>query len=283
MPKQRREAQRSQAWHERARAFVDLWVDLFGRHQILAYASGIAFRTLVALIPLLLLGFAVLGALHRSDVWTHQLGPPVAAKVTQPVFHAIDSTVKRIFTHDTAPLIAFAAALTIWDVSSSVRACMGGMNAIYDCDETRPTWRRFAVSLALGIAIAVALVGSVLLITAARGWGGVGLAVVRWLGAALLIALAVGALVRYGPAESRAKRWDSFGTSLVVASWIVASVIFKLFVQHVANFRSALGILAAFLVLTTYVYVSSIVFLIGVQVDELLRTDRGLISLLLRR
>jgi membrane protein len=160
---------------------------------------------------------------------------------------------------------------------------MGGMNAVYETDESRSTWVRFGVSLALGVAIAVALVGSVLLVTAAKGWGGLGLAVVRWLGAILLIGLAVGVLVRYAPAESRAKRWDSFGTSLVVAAWIVASVIFKLFVQHVANFRSALGILAAFLVLTTYVYVSSIVFLVGVQVDELLRTDRGLVSLIFRR
>jgi len=35
--------------------------------------------------------------------------------------------------------------------------------------------------------------------------------------------------------------------------------------------RNDLGILAAFLVLTTYVYTSSIIFLVGAQLDELLR------------
>src|SRR5919202_6331311 len=88
VPRQRREPQRRQPFRKQARAFVDLWIDLFRQHQILAYASGIAFRTLVALIPLLLLGFAVLGALHRSDVWTHQMSPAVAGKVTHPVFAA---------------------------------------------------------------------------------------------------------------------------------------------------------------------------------------------------
>ncbi len=40
-----------------------------------------------------------------------------------------------------------------------------------------------------------------------------------------------------------------------------------------ANFKTATGSLAVFLVLTGYVYTSSIIFLVGVELDELLRED----------
>ena len=59
----------------------------------------------------------------------------------------------------------------------------------------------------------------------------------------------------------------------MIAAWIVATLIFELFVSHVANFKSATGQLTVFLVLITYVYISSIILLVGVELDEMLRED----------
>jgi uncharacterized BrkB/YihY/UPF0761 family membrane protein len=72
---------------------------------------------------------------------------------------------------------------------------------------------------------------------------------------------------------------------LVIAAWVAATLIFKLFVTHLANFKTASGSLAVFLVLIGYVYTSSIILLVGVEVDELLREDakgepRGVFHLL---
>ena len=272
---------------DRLRAHFDAWRGLFARHAISIHASSIAFRTLRGLIPLVLFGIALLGALHEREVWKDQLAPPIEGKVTEPVFHAINSTVERILTHDTAGLLAFAGLLAVWDVSGSVRACMDGMNAIYEEDEERPGWLRLIVSVGLGVVIATCTIGAVLLVTAARSWGGIGVAIVRWLAAIFVIGVAVGLLLRYAPMHRRAKRWESAGALLIVVSWFVASLLFKLFVSDFANFRSASGILAAFLVLTTYVYVSSFVFLVGVELDELLREEeeeqtRGLLDLVKR-
>jgi hypothetical protein len=53
----------------------------------------------------------------------------------------------------------------------------------------------------------------------------------------------------------------------------------------VANFKTAAGSLTVFLVLTGYIYTSSIIFLEGVELDELLREDaregqRGVLGIL---
>ena len=85
--------------------------------------------------------------------------------------------------------------------------------------------------------------------------------------------LAVSLLVRFAPAERRSKRWTSAGAALVIATWIAATLIFELYVSHIANFKTATGSLTVFLVVILYVYVSSTILLVGIELDELLRKD----------
>jgi hypothetical protein len=42
-------------------------------------------------------------------------------------------------------------------------------------------------------------------------------------------------------------------------------------VSHVSNFKTGIGFLTAFLVLGAYIYLSVLVFVLGVQLDEFLR------------
>ena len=70
-------------------------------------------------------------------------------------------------------------------------------------------------------------------------------------------------------------RWLIVGAVLIVLAWVVASIAFRFWITDVVNFKSPVGSLAALLVLTGYLFVSAIVFLAGVQLDELLRKTTG--------
>jgi membrane protein len=261
----------------RLRAAAGLWADCFNDHDILNHASAIALRALVALVPLILLGLALLGAFGLEDVWHKQLAPPIEDHFTHATYHAINAGVLKIFHRDSAGLIVLACFLSIWNVSSVVRACMSGLEAIYEQKESRSTLNRFALSVALGIAITLCVVGAVLAVTAGRSIGGsdgvldVILLIVRWALAIAALGLAVGLLVHFAPVERRAERWVGLGTIFVVVAWIAMSLVFAWFVSSVANFKTAPGQLAVFLVLTTYAYLSAIIFLVGVQADEVMR------------
>jgi membrane protein len=261
----------------RLRAAVDIWRDCFNEHNILTNASAIALRGVVSLVPLTLLGLGLLGAFGREDVWRDQIAPALERHLTHPTYAAINAGALRIFHQDSAGLILFASVLTIWNVSSLVRSCMGAVNDIYEEEETRPTFLRFGLSIGLGIAITVCVVGAVLAVTAGRSIGGSNgvldalLLIVRWAFTIGLLAVAVGLLVHFAPTERRAERWVGLGTLFVVAAWIAMSLVFAWFVSSVADFKTAAGQLTVFLVLTTYAYASSITFLVGVQADELMR------------
>jgi membrane protein len=272
----------------RVRAVVDIWVDAFGEHDLLTQASAIAFQVLKSLIPLSLLGIALLGALGRRDIWTDHIAPAIQSHVDPPIYHAIDYAVNKIFSHNSGPLIVFAALLTIWYISGAVRAMIGGINRIYETDDNRPVWHRWLLSLGLAVCVVSAVVGAALLIAAVptpSGAAGVPAVIARWLGAIGLLSLVTGLLVRFGPAERRPKKWASTGAVLVIVTWIVTTLGFRWYVESVANFKTAIGQLTVFIVLMVYVYASSIVFLVGVQLDELIREDaradeRGILHIL---
>jgi membrane protein len=252
-----------------ARAFVE--------HSLLTYIAAIAFQALAALIPLVLLALGLLGAFGLEDTWRNSVAPAIRGKVTPPVFHGIDYTGLRIVRHGDAGLIAFAAALSLWYLAAAVRAIMEALDRIHDVRDLRTWRRRGLISVALAAATGIGLVGSVLLVVAgprAGGAAGVVLGIGRWIVSVIVLGIVVGLLVRYAPAEHPEPRWASAGSLLVIASWLVASLLFKLWIQYVADFKNPIGSLAGLLVLTSYLFVSAGVFLVGVQLDELLRKQR---------
>ena len=272
----------------RLKRFVKLWIDLFAKHELLDHASAIAFQVLKSVIPLTLLGLAILGASGQQQVWRKTIAAAIKSHLQPATFHAITVAVEKIFTTDSTGLIAFASFLSLWYISGAVRAVMGAINQIYDTDDKRSWPVRYAISFALAACIGLGVIGALLVTVLLGHVGGtfqVVTQIVRWIAAILLLALALGLLVRFAPAVRRPKKWASAGSALVIVTWIGATLIFELFVSHVANFKTATGSLAVFLVTIGYVYTSSIVLLVGLELDELLREDatagqRGVLEIL---
>jgi len=88
-----------------------------------------------------------------------------------------------------------------------------------------------------------------------------------------LLSAAFTLLARWGPAERRAKKWATAGGTLVVVGWVVESIVFKWYVTSLADFKTAPGSLFVVLVVTSYFYVGAIILLVGIELDELLRTE----------
>jgi membrane protein len=271
----------------RLRRFVKLCIHRFDRHEQLDHASAIAFQVLKSVIPLTLLGLAVLGASGEQHVWRKTIAPAIKTLLQPATFHAINFGVEKIFTSESTGLIAFASLLSIWYLSGAVRAMMGALNQIYETDDTRSWPVRYAISFGLAACIGLGVIGA-LLATVVFGHSGGPLGIVaqigQWIAAIVLLAVALGLLVRFAPAKPRSKKWISAGSALVIVTWIGATLIFEQFVSHVADFKTATGELTVFLVLIGYVYTSSIILMVGVELDELLREDtagqRGVLHIL---
>jgi membrane protein len=63
----------------------------------------------------------------------------------------------------------------------------------------------------------------------------------------------------------------SFGGLLVIVGWVLMSLLYGFYIGSLADYASVFGSLAVVMVTMSYIYLSAIVFLSGVQLDSLIR------------
>jgi membrane protein len=241
------------------------------QHDVLTYASAIAFQILTSLIPLALLVLAVAGFLGGDEVWTKDLAPEVKAQVSNEVYAVIDEVVRRTLGKEQGFWLTLGVVFTLWQVSGVARALMGVLADIYNHGDDRSFKERYLTSLALGSGVTVLLV---LAFVVVRFLGdGPLVFVLRWSAAIALLFTAVWLLLRFGPPRPGPHRWISFGSALCVIAWVGTSLVFGLYITQIADYGSIFGSLATVFVLLTYLYVSAVAFLIGAEVDAIVRAE----------
>ncbi|MDQ4145485.1 MAG: YihY family inner membrane protein [Actinomycetota bacterium] len=245
-----------------------------------SYASAIAFRALLGLLPFLLFLMALLGVLNLGELYRLQLAPALQASTSPEVFVLVDATAIQVLTVRQPFWLTAGAALAIWVVSSAVRAVMKALNGVYETTEERPVRKQILVSLWLAVAVGGCLVlagivvrfGPLMFPPEVSGTLGAVLAlIVSWAVAAGLLLLAVGLLVRQAPATSQRLEWVGFGSLLTVAFWVVASIGFALYLNYIADYASVFGGLATVFLLMIYLQLSAAAFLLGAQADAVIR------------
>ena len=237
----------------------------YDEHDILTFASAIAYRVLFAIIPLLLFGLGLAGALGFEDKWSTEWAPKVKDAVSPSVFQVVDEAANRALSGQQTFWITAGLVLAVWAISSATRAIMDVFDRIYGVRRERGFLARMAVSLALGLAAAVLVLAAVASETLAPvpAW-------VRWPVAAALLIGVVALLVAFAPSERRPVHWISAGTALSVAAWLVMSVALGWYATSVVDYGNVYGALAAVVILLTYLYFAAAAFLTGVELDDLL-------------
>ena len=262
----------------RLRANLRRYVDAFVANDLLTSASAIGFQVLSALVPFLLFGCALLGFLHLEGVWSQDLAPQLKESVSKAAYAFTDETVRNALVTRQVFWITAGFLLALWQVSGAVRAVMGALNRVHELPAQRSWTRRMLVSTALALAVGACWMGAIgVVVGGPLVYGDVGgvlaalLFIGRWALAGVLLLLAVGALLHWGPERDQPLHWVTFGSVLIMAGWLLMSFGFGLYLRYVADYNSVFGGLATVVVLMAYLYLSAVVFLGGVQVDALSR------------
>lgn len=253
-------------------------VERFDSNDLLTFASAISFQVLTSIVPLALFIVGLMGFFDLTEVWQSHIRNHIVPDVSPAMLSVIDDTVGKILDSKQLFWVTAGALLATWQLSGAVRASMDVLNRVHGVSEDRPWRARYwrsawlAVTMTALVMLAVGLVtlGSLIYGDAPAGLG-IALLVLRWLIAGALLILAVGLLVHFGPDCPQPLGWVSVGALLVVGTWVVMSVLFLLYLTSVASYGSVFGNLATLVVLMGYLYLSSIAFVSGIQMDALLR------------
>jgi membrane protein len=252
-------------------------VKSFDERNLLTWASALSFQIVTAVVPFLLFGFGLLGFLSLDSAWA-DIAKNVKPHMSHAAFQVLNQTAKKVLTQQQLWWVTFGFALAIWQMSGGVRTIMSGLCLIYDCKESRSWFERMWLSIVLAIVISALVLAAI-----AVAWGGpllygnVGqplgtlFFLARWSVAALLLGTATAITVRFAPDGYQPPGWVTAGTAIVVGLWIAASILFGLYIRFVASYGSIFGNLATIVVLFAYIYISSIAFFAGAEIDSIIR------------
>ncbi|HEV2999583.1 MAG TPA: YihY/virulence factor BrkB family protein [Solirubrobacteraceae bacterium] len=254
-------------------------------HEILNSASAIAFQVLFALVPLGLFTVALLGFLELDRVW-EDAAAEIEPKVSPAAFSVMDDTVRRVLAEQQPFWLTAGAALAIWRLSAAMRAAMGALDRIYECEDgERSLVSELRTSIGLSLvttvlmllALAVIHLGP-LVVEVDGAVANVVSIVVRWAVGLGLGVLAFGVVIHYGPARGQPLGWVSRGTVLCASAWLLATFAFAFYVTELADYGSVFGSFATVFLLLTYLYLSAAAFLAGVEIDVRARASRQLVA-----
>ena len=262
---------RAQARELTAREAVKEVLAAYARNDLLTVASAISFQVLFALIPFVLFGLALLGALQLEGLWTDHVAPDLRESASPAAFTVLDDTVRRIFGSRQVFWITAGAVITVWEISGAMRGVMGVLDRIYCVERERGFKERYWTSIWLSVAVGLLLLAAFAVFAVSPVFAGLAMSIARWPLTALALFTAIYLVVPFAPGERHPADWVSFGALLVVVAWIGTSLAFVFYVRNVADYGSIFGALATVIIVFEYLYISSIAFLTGLQVDALVR------------
>ena len=281
-PQHRRGRDAYAPWNIPLRGWKDVLLRVWeesSRDNLALIAAGMAFYAMLSVAPALAVIISVYGLVYSPQDLAGQL-EIVSSYLPGDAQALIQNQLEELVSTRDMNLgwgIAASAAVSLWSSSKAMKSLFGGLNAVYEEEETRG-WFWLALQ-----SVGFTLAGLLVLILTIVSIGllqplleyltlddSVALLVqvlsLVLVSTVVLIGLAI--LYRYGPSRRRAHwRWVSIGALVAWATWILVSSGFSWYVTHFDSYQKTYGALGAVAVLLMWFYVSAYAVLIGAELN----------------
>jgi membrane protein len=262
-------------------------------HRDIDAAAAITFFAALSLFPAALAIVSGL-ALFDSAGATIELVLDVVGRLSQP---DTSEAVRAIFDQltllpNSGWALLIGTALTLWTVSGFASAFGRAMNNVYEVEEGRRLTKNRVLMLgvAAGLIACFLVIGVIVAITpsvadalvASLGWPEIISqlwSALKWIPLAAVAVFTVGFLYYGTPNLHRPRlRWLSVGATLTVVIWTLAAIAFGVYLATFANYDRLYGWLGVPIAALVWLYISSAVLMVGVEVDAELTRARQLLA-----
>jgi membrane protein len=260
----------------------------FSKDDMGTYAAALAYQTLFSIFPFLLFLIAMLGFLDVPQFFDWMLEQAQSA-FPQDVFNRFETILNEVRNNSAGGLLSFGVIAALWSASGGMRALMNALNVAYGVEETRPLWKKYALSVGYTLATAILLMVSAALMLLGPdgiewladqiGLGDLFVTLWTWLRFPVLIILLiiVCALLYYAaPNIKQPFKLITPGAVIAVLVWVLASIAFSIYVSNFGNYSATYGSLGGVIIGLTYFFMSAAVLLLGAEINaEVYRAEFG--------
>lgn len=189
---------------------------------------------------------------------------------------------RDIIEGGTVGLLSFGAIGSIWSSSRGIMSLIEAVNRAYDLEEARPFWKLRGLSILLTIGLVLMLIlafgmlvfGEVLFEVVFESYTAAALMLWKVLKFALpliFMILVFALLYKLAPSvkkDAKVEMEDTFpGAIFAGLGLVLSSVAFSFYVNNFGNYTRTYGSLGAVIVFMLWLYISSIILVLGAEVN----------------
>lgn len=256
----------------------------FQDDDVQAMGAQLTYYLILAFFPFVIFLLAVLSFadLTVNDV-INRIGPLLPQLSTKTIVDAF----KEIQSSSNGTLLSFGLLIALWSASSGVGAIMKALNKAYDAEETRPFWKVKAYSLLFTVVLALVILFCLVMLIFGRIigdmlyretrlpgnfdalWG-----IAQFVLPLLVMAITFAALYLYVPNLRLRLKEVLPGALFATFGWVATSLAFSFYVNNFGNYSKTYGSIGGIIVLLTWLYLSSIIIVLGGEINAVLHFDR---------
>jgi membrane protein len=247
-------------------------------HNTTLVAAGVAFYAFLAFVPALIAFISVYGLVANPSDVKSQVND-IASALPKEVKSFLVFQLNAIINANTSAVsvtLLVAIVIALWSASGGMASLITGIHVAHERDEPKSFVTKRAKALGLTVGAIVFLCIVVFLITAlppltsgAGDVGRVGLQILRWPILGVVMVVGIGLLYRYSTDE-RTPAWlgvVTTGSVVATVGWLIVSALFAVYAANFASYSKTYGSLASIVVLLLWLWLSSLLVLIGAEFD----------------
>ena len=249
------------------------------RDDIWLRAAGVAFYTILAAVPALVVPVSIYGLIAdpasvRDPL--QMLGGLLPREASQFLADQMQAVAASSKVHLGAGL-GGAVLAALWSGRSGASAIIAAINMAYGEHEQRSFLRCQQVALTVGLTtllfvvlafVLIALVPLAISVMPLSPTQRMLISLGRWPALAALMVTGLGLLYRFAPCRRPAKwRWVSAGAITASLLWLSGSAAFSFYVEHAPSYGQTFGTLGAVMLLLTWLFLSAFAVLLGAELN----------------
>ncbi|MBN7574486.1 YihY/virulence factor BrkB family protein [Clostridium sp. 2-1] len=255
------------------------------RDDVFALASQLAYYLILSFFPFMLFLMTLAGF---SSISSKQILGQLNVMLPRSVLELTQSTVVEIFDNQYTGLLGISILLTLWTASSAFKAIIKSINKAYNFKEERSFIKLSIISM-LGI---LALAVTIILALTALVFGNVIGDYIKSINPFYEIVLIIWNIFRYtfilaimisificvykfAPAKKLVWKEVIAGSIFSTVGWVLVSFVFSFYIDNFNNYSRFYGSLGAVFILMTWLFLISIIFILGVEINFVTSELRG--------
>ena len=241
-------------------------------------AAEVSFYFVLSLFPFFLVIAAIVGWLPSTNLW--QSFAQWVLDYFPRLSRSLIFTTILDLSHGYTGFLSFGLLTTLWSASSGFVSLMDALTVAYGGRDRRGYWKKRGIAIVATLGAAIFFLLSFGLWSAGK-WAADTLAtdvqpagvvhggwkVAWWLITLILLCLGLDLLNYFLPNVKHPWRWISPGTVFAAASFTVVTLSLNLYVRYSPMLPRVYGTLAGFIILMLWIYVASLILLLGAEAD----------------